>query len=710
MPVFHQGDGASDTGNMLFSPLPSTVSIPAWNYTVRPYEVQPAWPSWPEQSSASLCSTMLDPAWNREQGLGGLLTPALPPLAAAISSMGDVAGTPANRQDTLMAEVRWDPANRSPHGATVASPLVTVSPPSHGSNSGLHLYARTTLGDHPAPGGANTAYGVHSTTSTSFVASSSPSTSRSERPSTSSGTQTRVVPPPPGSWCTESPVSHSSTPIDPSPETPSSTRRWNGRAHSRLIRTAQRMTVSDPAKLFERQSVRQEGVSSATSPLVGSLSGLTKESLARVHSEGEPSDPVTRCRDQGGASPSRKHSTKRNASQLRLGAGRSQLNSSEIVPGWEPLPLPTPEDGVITGAGNGVAAAGTIVSKAVPGKRGGGFSCHCCKTSKRDLSDLFLCTNVLPKSPPDCDSGKAVEKQKKCKKKYCRQCMHRLFPRELQTLRGLKLDQWTCPSCMNRCCCAGCERKITGEAEAPWRRNNSAKHEKDQSPAARKESLLRAQRAKKAKMTAEPAPNKPRRFSDQRLPESLAESRNGISVVGEDNPDPRKSQPSAAFAKGVEMVSSLLPDHGACVLLSDLSDQQWCAGTSATGYFRLRTPPSNQLDFSTEAPPVAQPHFTTDQRRQELHRLGINLMRAQVHQIARDSRAICPQRLMEETPLRTSDSVSDQANFDLEKVLLEKQRRLVEQQRITDQLLAQIQAHRSVHLAESRPRLVQHHQ
>lgn len=71
------------------------------------------------------------------------------------------------------------------------------------------------------------------------------------------------------------------------------------------------------------------------------------------------------------------------------------------------LPLPIPVDGVLTGMGNG-SAAGVTIPKPVPGKRGGGFSCHCCKTTKKVIDELFLCTNHLPKNPHSAASVSAA--------------------------------------------------------------------------------------------------------------------------------------------------------------------------------------------------------------------------------------------------------------------------------------------------------------
>ena len=84
------------------------------------------------------------------------------------------------------------------------------------------------------------------------------------------------------------------------------------------------------------------------------------------------------------------------------------------IPGCEPLPLPKESDGRITGEGNGVAA-GVTVPKPTPGKRGGAFSCHSCKSTKKNINELFFCTNILPKnsqSPISVEAAKqATEAQ-----------------------------------------------------------------------------------------------------------------------------------------------------------------------------------------------------------------------------------------------------------------------------------------------------------
>jgi hypothetical protein len=182
------------------------------------------------------------------------------------------------------------------------------------------------------------------------------------------------------------------------------------------------------------------------------------------------------------------------------GSGTGTGASSDLYAAGLPLPIPT--DGIITGIGNG-AAAGVTIPKPVPGKRGGGFSCHCCKTTKKNIDELFLCTNHLPKnnSPASIAAAQAANERalaratspsaaaaaastasdhlsesepagaayKRCRKKYCIACMKRLYSAQFMTLRGANADEWSCPSCLNRCTCAGCERKVSGQSEAPWR-------------------------------------------------------------------------------------------------------------------------------------------------------------------------------------------------------------------------------------------------
>lgn len=190
-------------------------------------------------------------------------------------------------------------------------------------------------------------------------------------------------------------------------------------------------------------------------------------------------------------------------SSLALSNTASMCHSELYARG---LPLPIPSGGIVTGRGNG-GAAGITIPSPVAGKRGGGFSCHCCKTTKKNIDELFLCTNHLPKdihsmksilaaqaANDEVAAGKGVWRTdangrvkqagksqpevigphnadivKKCAKKYCISCMKRLYCSSLMSLRGRNRDEWSCPSCLNRCTCAGCERRISGLAEAPWR-------------------------------------------------------------------------------------------------------------------------------------------------------------------------------------------------------------------------------------------------
>jgi hypothetical protein len=72
-------------------------------------------------------------------------------------------------------------------------------------------------------------------------------------------------------------------------------------------------------------------------------------------------------------------STARVASSLAYRPAAAGVATDGPVTEFAPLDalLPIPVDGVITGVGNG-AAAGVTIPKPTPGKRGGGFSCHCC--------------------------------------------------------------------------------------------------------------------------------------------------------------------------------------------------------------------------------------------------------------------------------------------------------------------------------------------
>jgi hypothetical protein len=160
---------------------------------------------------------------------------------------------------------------------------------------------------------------------------------------------------------------------------------------------------------------------------------------------------------------------------------------------------------------------------------------HNCKTTKKNIDELFLCTSYLRKDSSSAASVAAArtandsstEQQhprystgdgavlganyKTCRKKYCISCLRvsltctrptciasdplssasnflfwprtslliggshctfcgfvicqRLYPHEMMTLRGAHSDEWTCPSCLNRCSCAGCKRKASALTE-----------------------------------------------------------------------------------------------------------------------------------------------------------------------------------------------------------------------------------------------------
>lgn len=95
-----------------------------------------------------------------------------------------------------------------------------------------------------------------------------------------------------------------------------------------------------------------------------------------------------------------------------------------------------------------VGADGTV-SKLMKPKRGQGYSCHHCKTTK-EPAVLFFCSNLVKKGV----------NLKKCKKKVCESCLRRLYSPEFAD--GGRY--WSCPSCKGLCVCASCERKITGRA------------------------------------------------------------------------------------------------------------------------------------------------------------------------------------------------------------------------------------------------------
>jgi hypothetical protein len=841
----------------MFTPLANatpSATTPAWNYSLAQGATNShAWPSWPgrgssgQHGSTSLGIGQLDPSAFPEH-VGFSLTPVAPaPPPAVAQPQAVIASRSAQSEDTAMPDLDYSATgNAGPQ----ASPLVTVSPPSflssvpvvqsHTSSDSASSKATAFATDGSANSNANS-FSLPSTTSGSTSSRNSPAlmdiTSHGEkahglkrdrnapiRVSTASDVSlaTRLL---------NSPNSATALGLGAeSPSSPYSTRAANKKARHVQVKGEKELAMSDPLRtrtLPRTPNLRQESNTSVTSPLVGPLSRLMHQrtSSSHAHTEGEGSDSemstsFTLPREspkQGSVSCSatpagRKRGVKRDASGPFSG-GRAQLSPSALISGCEPLPLPTEDDGVITGSGNGLAA-GVTIPKPVPGKRGGGFSCHCCKTSKRNIDELFLCTNILPKNPQSEESVRAAKQatealwsgkapsqgnmmeddegdskvtagQKKCKKKYCLQvsiektehrsslsacvfshcslfypfvlqCMRRLYPRELQTLRGPDQDQWQCPSCMNRCSCAGCERKVTGHAEAPWRRKKGAKQEEGDSPSSRKRGLKKAGSGKKTKEDGPRAPLTLRGGSRKEDAESLDEDENEEDEEGEESVD-RARHPNEAVSRFQSfhtrpMSLSLQGD------LSETMSNEYDAfslydKTHTLNRFQLpKTPPvPMDTNFTVAAayprttPPAAYcrplnqqqrtiiPHEQLhsqsnptpprgiaqvpspshqaqaspshgaasghlDARRREQHQLGINMMRIQMQNLKGDERSRfvgVDDKDMKDVAAPTQYNAGP--NVELEQVLLEKHRRLVEQQRITNELLAQIQARRADH-------------
>jgi hypothetical protein len=554
--------------------------------------------------------------------------------------------------------------------------------------------------------------------------------------------------------------------------------------------------------------------SAAVSPLLQSFSRLTHHRRVHLTHSLDTSSPARSTdHDSPASSPSfssRKDSPKsasvtpssRRRSVVKREISVTEMSSLYLSAPAEPLPLPLESDGVITGSGNGLAA-GVTIPKPVPGKRGGGFSCHCCKTSKRNIDELFLCTNILPKNPnssasvlaarlasealvngSNCadlsnnDSPTSASTTKRCKKKYCIACLRRLYPRELLALRGPNEDQWTCPSCLNRCSCAGCERKVAGHSEAPWRRKKKDKDAAGDTgiTTGRKRapsSKPRVRRASKAKNEQTGRVDGELEFAhDHELEGDQDESMEHEHEEGDpdqdqedqdpDEEDEVDEEPEDDDGMGVDEVhdpieASLQAEHGLDGPFEPYSF------TSTNTMFQLPTTPntttlenfaypapapsghrphshsihhqtapavgsgsghsantsrSHSIDFtslaSSQLQPVAVPHgrsmtMSLDQRRLDQHQLGINMMQIQVSSMKEEERSLLPhqQRLaVDESHLPTaalampsshvglSDGVPD---ADLEMMLMEKHRRLLQQQRVTNMLLQQIQAQKAQH-------------
>ena len=77
-----------------------------------------------------------------------------------------------------------------------------------------------------------------------------------------------------------------------------------------------------------------------------------------------------------------------------------------------------------------------------------GTSCHQCK-SKKLINELIYCKN----SPEN--------KTRVCKKKYCCSCIQKFYSTKY-TQDTLNTGQFLCPSCLNICKCALCERQTLG--------------------------------------------------------------------------------------------------------------------------------------------------------------------------------------------------------------------------------------------------------
>lgn len=310
----------------------------------------------------------------------------------------------------------------------------------------------------------------------------------------------------------------SSTGSSGNPRSPQATRvssRHKRPKHTPLV-SASASTPSHTRTLDRSALIRQDSEQSGSSSvsasplLAASFSRLSHRAHPRIGSPALTTEDNSNCSSprimhsphlSSVASPSPRaagrpaSSARSTAITSRKASFSSTVSAEDLSPSEldaliaAGLPLPIPVDGVVTGQGNG-SAAGVTIPKPVPGKRGGGFSCHCCKTSKKNIDELFLCTNHLPKNPESAVSveaaraangGAAAEHRgsgqaeaegdtssssgsKRCHKKYCIACLKRLYPKELMGLRGQHADQWTCPSCLNRCSCAGCERKVGGAA------------------------------------------------------------------------------------------------------------------------------------------------------------------------------------------------------------------------------------------------------
>jgi hypothetical protein len=478
----------SDVDQQMFTPLtnttPSAITA-AWDYNLAVGSANPfAWPGWPQcgslgqDGSSSLGTGQLDPLTYHEHVEFSLTSIAsVHPRVPTSHQQAVDAPTILLSQDIAIQDLEYSVPSTT---SAQAMPVVTVSPPSYLRSSVpvVQSHASSNSASHRATVLATevsvNSYSVPLTMSTSSRNSTAlmECTMHCETPHglmcdriVRMSTSSEVAP---ATQLLKSP--NSATALGPAAASPCSaysTRAPNKKLRHVNVCTEKEHAMSDPhrTRMFQQTTKSsQEGDSSSTSPLVEPLSHLMHcRSSPHVHTDGEGSSlvmssPFTlpRASPKGGvtSTPSgRNRGVKRDVSGLSSG-GRAQLSPSALISGCEPLPLPTEEDGVITGSGNGLAE-GVTISKPVPGKRGGGFSCHCCKTSKRNIAELFLCTNILPKDPQSDESVRAAKLatealwrgktpsqghsmedddvdsyattgQKKCKKKYCLQSDKRL--------------------------------------------------------------------------------------------------------------------------------------------------------------------------------------------------------------------------------------------------------------------------------------------
>ena len=92
---------------------------------------------------------------------------------------------------------------------------------------------------------------------------------------------------------------------------------------------------------------------------------------------------------------------------------------------------------------------------ASPGVIPAQVSCHQCKI-KRDIINMLHCTTI----PIKRDPLKIKRKPAQCRKKYCSQCLERIYMIHVNTMTLYDKQHWTCPSCQLTCTCAACMRRV----------------------------------------------------------------------------------------------------------------------------------------------------------------------------------------------------------------------------------------------------------